>query len=64
MKMLGSVGSFCGPFLIGALTDKNEGSFVPALLVLSGLLFLSSVMYIFFRPPGELRSLLSFKVKC
>lgn len=53
MKMMGSVGSFCGPFLIGALADANEGSFVPAVLVLSALLFLASAMHLFFREPGR-----------
>ncbi len=53
MKMLACVGSFCGPFLIGALSDANKGSFVPALLLLSGLLLLASIMNLFFKEPGE-----------
>lgn len=53
MKMMGSVGSFCGPFLIGALTDANGGSFVPAMLVLSGVLFLAAGMHLLIREPGR-----------
>lgn len=53
MKMLACVGSFSGPFLIGALSDANKGSFVPALLLLSGLVLLASIMNLFFKEPGE-----------
>ncbi len=54
MKMLGSVGSFCGPVLIGALADANGGSFVPPMLVLSGLLLVGSIMHLLFREPGTI----------
>ena len=53
MKMLACVGSFCGPFLIGALSDANDGSFAPALLLLSGILLLASIMHLLFKEPGE-----------
>lgn len=53
MKMMGSVGSFCGPFLIGAMSDEYEGSFVPPVLLLSGLLLLASVLHLLFREPGK-----------
>ncbi len=58
MKMMGSVGSFCGPFLIGALSDEYEGSFVPPVLLLSGFLLLASVLHFLFREPGK-RSLVT-----
>ena len=48
-------GSFCGPFLIGALSDANDGSFAPALLLLSGILLLASIMNLLFKEPGERR---------
>ena len=53
MKMMGSLGSFCGPFLIGALSDEYEGSFVAPVLLLSGLLLLASVLHFLFREPGK-----------
>ncbi|CAL8464997.1 g4532 [Coccomyxa elongata] len=58
MKMMGSVGSFCGPFLIGALSDEYEGSFVPPVLLLSGFLLLASVLHFLFREPGSGQGLL------
>ena len=54
IKMLGGLGSFLGPSLIGELSDAEGGSYAAALIVLAACLVLASVMQIFFRQPGEL----------
>ena len=46
MKMMGSVGSFVGPYLIG-LTSDASGTFTPAMLLLavSGVVLVVVVVY-------------------
>lgn len=52
MKMMGGVGGFTGPFLIGALSDASGGSYHAAVSVLAALLLVASVMHLLFREPG------------
>ena len=52
MKMMGSVGSFVGPYLIG-LTSDASGTFTPAMLLLAVCLLGASIMQLLFREPGE-----------
>ena len=56
MKMMGSVGSFVGPYLIG-LTSDASGTFTPAMLLLAVCLLSASVMQLLFREPGTLFTL-------
>ena len=53
MKMMGGFGSFCGPYMIGALTDASGGSFTPAMLVLSASLSVAGLMNLLLWEPGE-----------
>ena len=52
MKMMGSVGSFVGPYLIG-LTADASGTFTPAMLLLAVCLLCASIMHLLFREPGK-----------
>ena len=52
MKMMGSAGSFVGPFFIGVTSDAF-GSFTPAMLMLAACLLGAAAMQLFFHEPGE-----------
>lgn len=52
MKMMGSVGSFVGPYFIGVTFDAF-GSFMPAMLLLALCLLGASAMQLLFREPGK-----------
>ena len=56
MKMMGSVGSFVGPYLIG-LTSDASGTFTPAMLLLAVCLLSASIMQLLFREPGTVLTL-------
>ena len=60
MKMMGSAGSFVGPYFIGVTSDAS-GSFTPAMLLLALCLLCAGVMQLFFREPGKKPS---FKSLC
>ena len=53
MKMVGALGSFLGPALIGALADATGGFAAPC-LVLGVCLAASAVLMLAFRAPGVL----------
>lgn len=60
MKMMGSAGSFVGPYFIGVSSDAS-GSFTPAMLLLALCLLCAGVMQLFFREPGKM---ISFESLC
>ncbi len=51
MKMMGSAGSFVGPFFIGVTSDAF-GSFTPAMLMLAACLLGAAAMQLLYREPG------------
>jgi hypothetical protein len=55
VKMAGSLGSFAGPSLIGALSDAQGGRYAGALFVLAALLAVSGLMLLLFRQPEAAR---------
>ena len=59
MKMMGSAGSFVGPFFIGVTSDAF-GSFTPAMLMLAACLLGAAAMQLFFHEPGKF-GLLTYK---
>jgi len=56
MKMMGSAGSFVGPYVIGITSDAS-GSFTPAMLMLAACLLGASGMQLFFKAPGTAPSI-------
>ncbi|CAL5229393.1 g12711 [Coccomyxa viridis] len=54
MKMMGSAGSFVGPFFIGVTSDAF-GSFTPAMLMLAACLLGAAAMQLLYREPGATR---------
>ena len=52
MKMMGSAGSFVGPYFIGVTSDAS-GSFTPAMLLLALCLLCAGIMQLFFQEPGK-----------
>ena len=52
MKMLGALGSFAGPSLIGAIADKRH-SYNLSMLIMAGLLIIASAMHMLFPEPGR-----------
>ena len=52
MKMMGSAGSFVGPYFIGVTSDAS-GSFTPAMLLLALCLLCAGIMQLFFLEPGK-----------
>jgi MFS family permease len=52
INSIGSIGGFIGPFLLGVLADKGNGSYDLAMFVLAGMLALGGVGIIFFPDGG------------
>lgn len=53
INSIGSIGGFIGPFLLGVLADKGNGSYDLAMFVLAGMLALGGVGIILFPDGGN-----------
>jgi hypothetical protein len=53
INSLGAVGGFIGPYLLGVLSDRADGGFGTAMLVLAAFLLVSGTLILLFPAPGR-----------
>ncbi|EFN55132.1 hypothetical protein CHLNCDRAFT_134195 [Chlorella variabilis] len=53
INSIGAVGGFIGPYLLGVLSDRGDGGFGTAMLVLACFLLVSGTLILLFPAPGH-----------